>query len=101
MVAPDLDLPADINLSGTLVLRFGGVSRGKSRRLMGCGGVRTRETGEFGLDVGPTLRLLRVGVDGLEAGRVIGDWGRGVGVDGLMVLSKEVVEDGRLLEGVA
>ncbi|KAJ0955201.1 hypothetical protein HanPSC8_Chr01g0000151 [Helianthus annuus] len=33
--APGLDLPADTGLSGKLVLRFGGVSFGKSGRLMG------------------------------------------------------------------
>lgn len=57
--------------------------------------------------------LLRVGVDGLEDGRIVGEvklavvCGLGVGVeglefwDGLMVLSMEVVVgDGRFLEGV-
>lgn len=34
--APGLDLPADTGLSGRLVLRFGGVSRGKSGGTIGC-----------------------------------------------------------------
>lgn len=122
MAAPGLDLLAERGLSGKVVLRFGGVSCGKSGGTMGCGGGRTRGLGELGLDVGPALRpfednerpaegeeveegvgLLRVGVDGLEDGRMAD----GVGVDGLelfdglVVLSPEaVVVDGRLLEGV-
>lgn len=59
------------------------------------------------------VRVLRVGVDGREEGRMVGEfmvpgvWGRELGVDGLVfweglvVLSLEVVvEDGRVLEGV-
>ena len=85
---PGLDLPVEIGLSGKVVLRFGGVSRGKSGGTTGCGGVRTRGPGELGLDDGAALRpfeimrpvedeapaaedregvgFLRVGVDGLE-----------------------------------
>lgn len=129
MAAPGLDLPAERGLSGKVVLRFGGVSCGKSWRTMGCGGGRMRETGELGLDMRPFegkarppdgkdgtregAGVLRVGVDGLEDGRIVGEvklevvCGRGVGVDGLefwdglMVLSMEVVVgDGRVLEGV-
>lgn len=40
MAAPGLDLPAERGLSGKVVLRFGGVSCGKSGRMMGCGGGR-------------------------------------------------------------
>lgn len=34
--APGLDLPAESGLSGKVVLRFGGVSRGKSGGITGC-----------------------------------------------------------------
>lgn len=88
MAAPGLHLPADTGLSGKQVLRFGGASFGKSGRLMGWARARARETGELGLDVCPTLRLLKEGVGLLL-----------VGVDGLMILSTVVVS-GRLLEGV-
>lgn len=136
---PGLDLPAERGLSGKVVLRFGGVSCGKSGRLIGCGGGRRRGLGELGLEVDPTLRpfednprppegkagvdgeregvrLLRVGVEGLEGGRIVGEvkfpgvCGRELGVEGLVFweglvgLSLEVVVvvvgDGRVLEGV-
>lgn len=133
---PGLDLPAERGLSGKVVLRLGGVSWGKSGRLIGCGGGRKRGLGELGLEVDPTLRpfednprppetedvvdgeregvrLLRVGVDGLEGGRMVGEvkfpgvCGRELGVEGLefweglVGLSLEaVVGDGRVLEGV-
>lgn len=42
-----LDLPAEIGLSGKVVLRFGGVSRGKSGGTTGCCGGRTRGLGEL------------------------------------------------------
>lgn len=125
MAVPGLDLPAERGLSGKVVLRFGGVSCGKSGGMIGWGGGRTRGLGELGLDVGPTVRpledkarteegedvaegvgLLQVGVDGLEEGcRMTGE----VGVDGLefwdgLVVDEEravvVVVDGRVLEGV-
>lgn len=55
--APGRDLPAETGLSaGKVVLRFGGVSRGKSGGTIGCGGGRTRGTGELGLDDGAEAR---------------------------------------------
>lgn len=55
--APGRDLPAETGLSaGKVVLRFGGVSRGKSGGTIGCGGGRTRGTGELGLDDGAEVR---------------------------------------------
>lgn len=108
MAAPGLDLPAEGGLSGKVVLRFGGVSCGKSGRLIDSGRDRIREPGELGLDMFPTflpfedgaiedVGVLRVGVDG----RIVDDWGRGLAVDGLMVLSMEVVVwEGWVLEGV-
>lgn len=49
---PGLDLPAEIGLLGKVVLRFDGVSRGKSGRTTGCCWERTRGLGEFGRDDG-------------------------------------------------
>lgn len=93
MAAPGRDLPAETGLSGNVVLRFGGVSRGKSGGTTGCGGGRTRGLGELALDVGAELRpfngtrpaefddgdgdgdgseLLRVGVEGRDNDRVDG-----------------------------
>lgn len=51
--APGRDLPADTGLSGKVVLRLGGVSRGKSGGTTGCCGGRTRGLGELGRDAGP------------------------------------------------
>ena len=87
VVAPGLDLPAEIGRSGSVVRRFGGMSRGKSGRTMGCIGL-ARGPGELPRDVGCPFRsleitrpaeaerpvtgardgagLLRVGVDGRE-----------------------------------
>lgn len=56
--APGLDLPAETGLSGRVVLRFGGVSSGKSGGTIGCGGGRTRGLGELGRDDGAELRPL-------------------------------------------
>lgn len=93
MDAPGRDLPAETGLSGKVVLRFGGVSRGKSGGTIGCGGGLTRGLGELGLDEGAELRpfnetrlaeveelvgdgdkdgieLLRVGVEGRDSDRV-------------------------------
>lgn len=50
-----LDLPAEIGLSGNAVLRFGGVSRGKSGGTTGCCGGRTRGPGELGRDAGAAV----------------------------------------------
>lgn len=65
---PGLDLPADIGLSGKLVLRLGGVSCGKSWSTLGCDGARTRGPGELGRETGvavfPFVRLRPPGVDG-------------------------------------
>lgn len=108
---PGLDLPAESGLSGKVVRRFGGVSRGKSGRTIGCDGGRTRGPGELGRDTGAALRpfdrvrptvvegpvdgdkdgaeFRRVGVDGLETDLVDGElkfagiWGLDVGVEGL------------------
>lgn len=50
--APGLDLPTEIGRSGTVVLRFGGISSEKSGNATGS---RGRGFGELPLDVGPTL----------------------------------------------
>lgn len=93
---PGLDLPAESGLSGKLVRRFGGVSSGKSGRIMGCGDDRTRGLGELGRDVDAALRplgrarptevespdaedkegtgFLRVGVDGRDVERAAGEF---------------------------
>ena len=52
MTAPGRDLPAETGLSGNVVLRFGGVSRGKSGGTTGCGGGLTLGLGELGLEDG-------------------------------------------------
>lgn len=79
------DLPAESGLSGKVVLRFGGVSRGKSGGTTGCCG-RTRGLGELGRDVGPGMRLFErtrpAEVEGLEAVDEEGAGFRRVGVDG-------------------
>lgn len=98
MAEPGRDLPAETGLSGSVVLRFGGVSRGKSGGTIGCGAGLTRGLGELALDAGAELRplngtrpaevkepvvgegdgdkdgieLLRVGVEGRESDRVDG-----------------------------
>lgn len=109
--ASGLDLPADSGLSGRVVLRLGGVSRGKSASTIGCCGVvRTLGPGELGLDNEGVVRpfdaarppeildpdvaevdgLRRVGVEGREFGLeaiVFGEFAKScgleVGVDGL------------------
>lgn len=95
MVAPGRDLPAERGLSGKVVLRFGGVSREKSGRTIGCGEFLTRGLGELGREDGAELRPfditraeegdgpadrdkeaagdLRVGVDGRELDRAAGE----------------------------
>lgn len=50
-----LDLPAETGLSGKVVLRFAGVSTGKSGGMTGCCEDRTRGPGELGRDAGPAL----------------------------------------------
>lgn len=53
---PGRDLPAETGLSeGIVVLRFGGVSIGKSLGINGCCGGLGRGLGELGLDVGALL----------------------------------------------
>lgn len=54
--APGRDLPAESGLSGKVVLRFGGVSRGKSGGTTGCCGDRIRGPGELGRDDGAEAR---------------------------------------------
>jgi hypothetical protein len=49
---PGLDLPADSGLSGNFVLKFGGVSLGKSGISSGRTGARGRGFGELGRDDG-------------------------------------------------
>lgn len=49
---PGLDLPADSGLSGNFVLKFGGVSFGKSGISSGRTGARGRGFGELGRDDG-------------------------------------------------
>jgi hypothetical protein len=49
---PGRALPADSGLSGSFVLRLGGVSLGKSRISSGLTGARGREFGELGRDDG-------------------------------------------------
>lgn len=95
MAAPGRDLPAERGLSGKVVLRFGGVSSGKSGRTIGCGGFLTRGLGELGREAGAGLRpfdiaravegdgpavgdkeaagVRRVGVDGREFDRAAGE----------------------------
>lgn len=89
-VAPGLDLPADIGLSGKVVRRFGGVSCGKSWSTIGCGGGRTRGPGELGRETEAPLRLLvrlrPPGVEGTDIGDKDGAEFRRVGVDGLDVV---------------
>lgn len=84
--APGRDLPAEIGLSGKVVLRFGGVSRGKSGGTTGCGGGRIRGLGELGLDEGAELRPFDrtrpAEGEGLDAGDKEGNELRRVGVDG-------------------
>lgn len=117
IAAPGRDLPAETGLSGKVVLRFDGVSRGKSGGTIGCCGGRTRGLGELGRDPGERpfdkkradeavelgvtdgdgAGLLRVGVEGREFGRAAdglkfaGICDLEVGVDGLEFW------DGRLL----
>lgn len=49
---PGRVLPADAGRSGSLVLRFGGASSGKSGRVIGWTGARARGAGELGRDEG-------------------------------------------------
>lgn len=109
------DLPAERGRLGKVVLRLGGVSFEKSGRLTGWGGGCTRGLGELGLepsrDPDPRVRgfedkprpldvvdgerdgvwVLRVGVDGRETGRHVGEFrlpgvcGLELGVKGLVV----------------
>ena len=96
VLTPGRDLPAETGLSGNVVLRFGGVSRGKSGGTTGCGGAQIRGLGELGREDGAELRpfngtrpaeveelvaeegerdgieLLRVGVEGRDNDRVDG-----------------------------
>lgn len=92
-LAPGLDLPADNGLSGNVVRRLGGVSRGKSGSMTGCGGCRTLGPGELGRETEVTLRpLARLrppGVEGPHAGYKDGVEFRRVGVDGLDVVRGE------------
>jgi len=46
--SPGRTLPAEAGLSGSLVLRFGGASLGKSGISIGCTGARARGLGEHG-----------------------------------------------------
>ena len=83
---PGRDLPAETGLSGNVVLRFGGVSRGKSGGTTGWGGARTRGPGELGLDAGAELRPFNVARPAEFEDTVIGDADgielRRVGVEG-------------------
>lgn len=85
-VAPGLDLPAESGLSGKVVLRFGGVSRGKLGGTIGWGGGRTRGLGELGRDdeVGlrPFDKTRPFEIEGLAAGETEDAGLRRVGVDG-------------------
>ncbi|KAF2287995.1 hypothetical protein GH714_003790 [Hevea brasiliensis] len=82
---PGRDLPAESGLSGKVVLRFGGVSRGKSGGTTGCCGGRIRGPGELGrddvADVRPFERTRPTEVEGPEAGDTEGNGFRRVGVD--------------------
>lgn len=96
---PGLVLPAELDLSGNFVLRFGGVSLGKSGISIGVTGARGRIPGELGREQGTELRLAgslpadgdrpetvavddeipgvfdwRVGVDGLEMERIVDEF---------------------------
>ncbi|KAH7554653.1 hypothetical protein JRO89_XS12G0253300 [Xanthoceras sorbifolium] len=83
--APGRDLPADTGLSGKVVLRLGGVSRGKSGGTTGCCGGRTLGLGELGRDVGAELRPFDITrpdeVEGTTTGDVEATGFRRVGVD--------------------
>ena len=56
MEAPGRDLPAERGRSGKVVLRFGGVSSGKSGRTIGCGELLPRGPGELGREDGVEFR---------------------------------------------
>lgn len=56
--APGLDLPADSGLSGKVVLRFGGVSSGKSGRNTGKGLEGTPGPGDLSRDVEDALHIV-------------------------------------------
>lgn len=83
---PGRDLPAESGLSGKVVLRFGGVSSGKSGGTIGCCGGRTRGLGELGRDDGPGTRPFErtrpAEVEGPEEGETEDTGFRRVGVDG-------------------
>lgn len=83
---PGRDLPAEIGLSGKVVLRFGGVSREKSGGTIGCCGGRTLGLGELGRDDGagfrPFDRTRPAEVEGPAAEDKEGTRFRRVGVDG-------------------
>ena len=83
---PVLDLPAESGLPCKVVLRFGGVCRGKSGGITGCCGGRTRGLGELGRDAGPGMRPFErtrpAEVEGLDAADEEGAGFRRVGVDG-------------------
>lgn len=95
--APGRDLPAESGLSGKVVLRFGGVSRGKSGGTTGCCGGRTRGPGELGRDDGADVRPFErtrpaeVEIEGPEADDTEGTGFRRVGVDG-REFEREAVE---------
>ncbi|KAJ0978480.1 hypothetical protein J5N97_013954 [Dioscorea zingiberensis] len=118
---PGRVLPAEAGLSGSLVLRFGGTSNGKSGMVIGCTGVLALGAGELGRDEGLLVVIgretgagvRRVGVDGLELGRgakefeleFVGTRGLPFGVEGLELcigfgLSPGEVGVGRVLVGV-
>lgn len=59
---PGRTLPADDGRSGSLVLRFGGVSFGKSGISSGRTGARGRGLGELGRDEGAEFRPLVLGI---------------------------------------
>lgn len=86
IAGPGRDLPAESGLSGKVVLRFGGVSRGKSGGTTGCCGDRSRGPGELGRDAGagvrPFERTRPAEVEGPEVGVTEGTGFRRVGVDG-------------------
>lgn len=89
---PGRVLPAEVDLSGNFVLRFGGVSFGKSGISIGVTGARGRTPGELGREQGPEFRVAgSLPADGdrpvtvAEDDKIPGVFGRRVGVDDLEV----------------